>query len=159
MDFAPYFWNDRDGEQLSTQVKVLMLNDDSDAAALTCVLNSSVFYWWFLSQSDCRHLNTREIQTFPLGMDRLDPGIREELRRVRRELMSDYKKHKRRKECTYKTTGKVAYDEFFPGESKVILDRIDQALAKHYRLDDAALDFLVNYDIKYRLGADGAEED
>jgi hypothetical protein len=30
---------------------------------------------------------------------------------------------------------------------------IDRALARHYRLSDEALDFIINYDVKYRIGS------
>ena len=62
MDFAPYFWNERDGEQISTQVKDLHLQTKIDASVVVAILNSSLFYWWFIILSDCRHLNLREIE-------------------------------------------------------------------------------------------------
>ena len=31
-------------------------------------------------------------------------------------------------------------------------------LAKHYRFTDEELDFIINHDIKYRMGRDGNEE-
>ena len=34
MDFAPYFWNERDGEQISTQVKSLYVTTELDAAVI-----------------------------------------------------------------------------------------------------------------------------
>jgi len=43
MDFAPYFWNERDGEQLSTQVKELHLPTKIDASVVASTLNSSLF--------------------------------------------------------------------------------------------------------------------
>jgi len=36
--------------------------------------------------------------------------------------------------------------------SKHIIDRIDRELAKHYGFTDEELDFIINYDIKYRMG-------
>ena len=36
---------------------------------------------------------------------------------------------------------------------------IDRVLAKHYNLTDEEPDFIINYDIKYRLGTDEADED
>ena len=36
--------------------------------------------------------------------------------------------------------------------SKSIIDEIDQVLAKHYGFTDEELDFIINYDIKYRMG-------
>ena len=65
MDFAPYFWNERDGEQISKQVKTLRPATEDDANPTVAALNSSLFYWWFLLLSDCRHLNLREIESFP----------------------------------------------------------------------------------------------
>ena len=32
-------------------------------------------------------------------------------------------------------------------------DEIDRALARHYGLSDEELDFIINYDVKYRMGA------
>ena len=34
------------------------------------------------------------------------------------------------------------------------MDEIDCALARHYGLSDEELDFIINYDIKYRMGRD-----
>ena len=36
--------------------------------------------------------------------------------------------------------------------SKPIIDEIDKVLAKHYGFTEEELDFIVNYDIKYRMG-------
>ena len=43
-----------------------------------------------------------------------------------------------------------------------LLDEIDRTLAQHYGFTDAELDFIINYDIKYRMGRgteDGEEDD
>ena len=75
------------------------------------------------------------------------------------QLMADYKKNAVRKETEYQATGKVIYDEFYPRYSKPILDDIDRVLAKHYGFTDEELDFIINYDIKYRMGKDAEGED
>mgnify|MGYP007101952913 FL=1 len=36
--------------------------------------------------------------------------------------------------------------------SKLIIDEIDKVLAKHYGFTDEELDYIINYDIKYRMG-------
>jgi hypothetical protein len=38
-------------------------------------------------------------------------------------------------------------------QCKTVLDQIDQALARHYGLTDAERDYIINYDLKYRLSA------
>ena len=37
-------------------------------------------------------------------------------------------------------------------KSKSIIDEIDKVLAVHYGFTDEELDFIINYDIKYRMG-------
>ncbi len=38
--------------------------------------------------------------------------------------------------------------------SKLIIDEIDKVLAQHYGFTDEELDFIINYDIKYRMGSE-----
>ena len=49
-------------------------------------------------------------------------------------------------------TGNVEFQRFFPQKSKPILDKIDCILAQHYGFTQEELDFIINYDIKYRMG-------
>ena len=37
---------------------------------------------------------------------------------------------------------------------RLIIDEIDRSLAEHYGFTDEELDFIINYDIKYRMGQD-----
>lgn len=67
-------------------------------------------------------------------------------------LMKDLKKHSVRRRIPYKTTGFVEYDEYYPRASKQLIDKIDELLALYYGFNAEELDFLMNYDIKYRMG-------
>jgi len=44
-------------------------------------------------------------------------------------------------------------------KNKSILDEIDTVLAGHYGFTAEELDFILNYDIKYRLGRDADTDD
>lgn len=50
---------------------------------------------------------------------------------------------------------------FQVGKSKPIIGEIDRVLAKHCGFTDEELDFIINYDIKCRMGltSNGDEED
>jgi len=48
---------------------------------------------------------------------------------------------------------------FAASKSKSIIDEIDRVLAKHYGFTDEELDFIINYDIKYRMGRDVSDGD
>jgi len=159
MSFAPYFWNERNGELISTQVKSVYLQNGLDKEVVVACLNSSLFYWWFIILSDCRHLNLCEIESFPLGLEEMSSTTKDILATSATELMLDMKRHAKRKKCQYKSTGKVVYDEYYPKYSKALIDKIDRALAKHYGFTDEELDFIINYDIKYRMGLRGEDNE
>ena len=46
----------------------------------------------------------------------------------------------------------VIYDEYYPKRSKKLIDEIDKCIAKYYNFTEEELDFIINYDIKYRMG-------
>lgn len=73
--------------------------------------------------------------------------------------MEDFKQNSVRRSIPYKTTGIVEYDEYYPRLSKPIIDEIDRVLAQHYGFTDEELDFIINYDIKYRMGRDSGGDD
>lgn len=52
----------------------------------------------------------------------------------------------------YKDNCEVTFAQFFPYKSKAIIDEIDTVLAEHYGFTAEELDFIINYDIKYRMG-------
>ncbi|MFP4029469.1 MAG: Eco57I restriction-modification methylase domain-containing protein [Candidatus Brocadiia bacterium] len=153
-NFVPYFWNERDGHSKSSHVKELKFNCPDNRDIVTAVLNSSLFYFWFVKVSNCRDLTARDVKRFGVPLERLSDKETKRLVTTTELLMSDYKENSTRKECRYATTGKVAYDEFHPGLSKTIMDKIDRLLAEPYGMNSQEIDFVSNYDIKYRLGFD-----
>ena len=48
---------------------------------------------------------------------------------------------------------------FLIKKSKPIIDEIDRVLAQHYGFTDEELDFIINYDIKYRMGGADSDEE
>ena len=154
-EFVPYFCNDKSGESLSTQIKVLSSASKPERDFFLGLLNSSLYYLWFIAFSDSRHLNVREISSFPHPKEYIN---RVEYYNCLRRLMTDYKANRYRKSTYYASTGNVEYDEYFPKLSKPIIDEIDTILAEHYGFTEEELDYIINYDIKYRMGLGGAAE-
>ncbi len=60
---------------------------------------------------------------------------------------------------TKKEGDKIEIEEYRMIRSKPIIDEIDRVLARHYGFTDEELDFIINYDIKYRMGRDSGDED
>jgi hypothetical protein len=159
MKTPPFFWNEKHGEKLSIHIKSLGFRNVDTSKIVGAVLNSNLFYLWFILFSNCRDFINREIDCFPLSLNSLVKQNTDMLCILFDKLNKDFNKNKRRKEAYYQATGKVIYDEFYPKLSKPIIDEIDKVLAKHYGFTEEELDFIINYDIKYRMGdeLDGKE--
>ena len=55
--------------------------------------------------------------------------------------------------------GEIIYQEFSPKPTKPILDEIDAALGAHLGFTAEELDFIINYDIKYRMGQESGDDE
>ena len=64
-----------------------------------------------------------------------------------------------RKVINTKRGHKIEYDELDVSRSKTIINEVDELLARCYGLTEEELDFIVNYDIKYRLGRETEKEE
>ncbi len=148
--FVPYFKSERDGEGVTTQLKSLSFSNKEYARIAMCILVSSVYFIHWLCNSDCYHLNKPELVNFKFSG--ADNSILSRLEELGEKLQNDMLRKSRRRTYVYKTSGKVEYDEFYMKLSKPIIDEIDKVLAKHYGFTDEELDFIINYDIKYRMG-------
>ncbi len=129
--------------------------DNSLSASATCaVLNSSLFYAYFITYGDCFHLSDTLATGFPLVAD---PTGTASLAKLNALLMRDLKDKAEIKTIRTKAGDEISYAEFYVSQSKPILDEIDRVLAQHYGFSDEELDFILNYDIKYRMGQDAAD--
>jgi hypothetical protein len=74
------------------------------------------------------------------------------------EILRAYSRHS---EIRQRRGAIILTDEtnFDVKHSKPIIDEIDRVLARHYGFTDEELDFIINYDIKYRMGSDAAEDE
>ena len=53
-----------------------------------------------------------------------------------------------------RSTGRTETQSFKIQKCKPTIDEIDRLIGPFYGLNDAELDFIVNYDLKFRLGSD-----
>ncbi len=155
MDFEPYFKSPVK-ERSTDHLKDVFFENQKVAKAAGSIINSTLFYFWFYVQGNCRNITGDDIKGMPtvaLDAPEFDKAINQF-----DELMTDLKKKSKRRVYEYKT-GRVEYDEFYPGLSKNVIDKIDQKLAEIFQFTDDEVDFLVTYDLKYRMGGAGDSED
>jgi len=152
-NFQPRFvLNGKDG--ISSRENYMYLSSSEFRDAAISILSSSFFYWYFILTTNCRDLNPSDLNEFPVNLEQLSRPTLTSLVKLCTNLMVDYRRNIQLKEKTSSLTGNIVYQEFYPRLSKPIIDEIDRVLAKHYGFTDEELDFIINYDIKYRMGQD-----
>lgn len=146
-DFIPFYQVENNNPIQSSHVKTIFVENNCDAKSMICILNSTLFYWYNWQYSNCRDLSLGNIVLMKMNHTNKHIG----LDKLCDRLMKDYKKNS----SVYIRTSKgitTKFDAFYPAKSKPIIDEIDKVLAKHYGFTDEELDFIINYDIKYRMG-------
>lgn len=159
LNFIPEIVN-RVGETLSpSELKEIRFADSFQRDAALTVYNSSIFFWFFNVYSDVRNVNKREVDGFPIDLPNIDTETLQALSAKAAEAMSDLSSNSRMLTGNYKDKGVLSIQSFQPRKSKQIFDEIDALLGKVYRLAPEELDFIINYDIKYRMGLSSEEAD
>ncbi len=144
--FPPYYRSLKDPGKKHTTISALRMPNSELAALYSAVLNSNLYYFFWKSSTDARHVYPSDIAVFPIKLDNLRPLV-EKLDILVSDLMTELKLNSQR--IIY---GQAEVDQFDVAPCKPIIDQIDRVLAEHYGFTDEELDFIINYDIKYRMG-------
>ena len=118
------------------------------------LLNSSTFFYYWIVLSDCYNLTKKYISDIRVPKNLSDNTLKKEAEKLNADLNNNIQVA----EYQYANRGAVRFAQFFPKKSKPIIDEIDKILAKYYGFTDEELDFIINYDIKYRMGDELNEE-
>src|SRR5579875_3430618 len=157
LDFMPEVRDDTGNLREPSEMKVLPFDSKETRNLCLAALSSSLFYWYYIVNSDCRNLNKREIISFPVP-EIQDSGTYDNIESLLDQLMESYKRNSFLRTVEYTNKGKITVQYFNFRPSKPIIDEIDRVLAQHYGFTPEELDFIINYDIKYRMGRENGEE-
>ena len=145
LDFIPTIYDANGNLREPSELKKTYFTSELIRDAALGILNSSMFYWLVTVFSDCRNLNQREVQM--IRFDVADTPRLERLAVAAGKLMEDV-----RSKSELKKQGALTIQQTFPRRSKPLIDEIDRILGEHYGLTDEEYDFIINHDIKYRMG-------
>ena len=153
LDFVPEVYDGRGNLRLPTELKELRFPSASQAALVFCLLNSSLFRWFINVFSDCRHVNRREVEGFRLDFAHALDSANGIWVKLAKKLARRLRDTAEFRDMRFKHDN-LRVQCIIPKLSKPIIDEVDRMLAKHYSFTDEELDFIINYDIKYRMGRD-----
>lgn len=153
-NFSPRFV--RNGESIDQPHGRIISFDDAHAAALVnCLLNSSLFYWYYSTLADCEHINDSLVRKFPLPNDWKTTDWVSLATKIDSALRTSAKA----KSILTKQGHVVEYDEIEGRRAKDVITGADIAFGKHFGFSLPELDYVINYDIKYRMGQSAEGED
>src|SRR5205807_3266901 len=100
------------------------------------------------------HVTKRDVDTMPFP-----PSLISEphLARLADEFVADLWANAEKRQRLRADGSTQTEVNFRVGRSKPIMDRIDEVLADHYKLSDIELDFVQNYDVKFRVSESESE--
>jgi hypothetical protein len=113
------------------------------------LLNSQLFYWYWIVNSNCMDLVAREVLELPVFPLERAEALR--FAALQEELLAAYDAGR---SVRSRHGARIRVDEanFSVRAARPVIDRIDDLLAAGYELDAEQLDFIRGYDLKYRAG-------
>jgi hypothetical protein len=147
-DFIPFFQRQGEEPDVSTNLRFLRLRDRQGVLRFLCLVNSSLFYYWWLTQSDEFHVLASEVRNLRVPPEEVWPG-EAVLGPAVENLMRSYQKQAVRRVRRFRRRV-VSYDEFRPGSSLPEIHVLDEIVANLYGLTQAERLFLRDYDMAYR---------
>lgn len=156
LDFIPEVRDVNRNLREPSELYRLTFEDIKERNICLACLSSSLFYWYNIINSDCRNLNKREITSFPIP-ELIPDSVYKQIEKIIYKLMKSYKDNSEFRTVFYKGKGDITVQYFNFRPSKPIIDLLDMNIASAYGFTAEELDFIINYDIKYRMGKDAFE--
>lgn len=134
---------------VSVSNKHTALKVEYNSKIITAALNSNLFWWYYSVNYDL--FNFKDYMIFGFQFT-YNPNEVESMK-----ILSDKMENNLRQNASYytinsKTNGATETVTYRKQLSKDVMDDIDKFLKKHYGFTEEELDFIINYDIKYRMG-------
>ena len=148
----PRFW--RDGiEGSSTRENSVCFPSALVRDTAFCCLWSTLHYWLYQARTNCRDFNPSDLEALPIP-NSVTGGVTN-FSQLAQQITNRLEETSDVASASYNVGGNVRYQRFTPKLAKPIIDEIDTVLARYYGFTEEELDFIINYDIKYRMGREG----
>ncbi len=144
-------------EEITKHYKSVSLDTDK-ANVVLALLNSSIFYWWFVIMADGRDLLEQHITSYPIDINKIEKVDKKRLSDLTSILMKSYDENSNSKINIRKGGYAIKIKEVIPRKSYETIKMIDDVLFNSFKLSSSEIDFIRNFDLKFRLGNDYSEQ-
>ena len=141
----------------STESTVAFASEETMRLA-NAALNSNLFWFFYVVFSSFHHVNPCDILNYPINFEKMTEDVKKELLKRQRYLMKDLCDKSQIRTRIHKGGKTSKIQTFFPSKSKQYVDDIDEKLVVHYGFAAEELDYIINYDFKYRISTQGGKK-
>lgn len=131
-----------------SEYKELFFDTEDKRNYLYCLLNSSLFWWFWICISDCWHITKKEFDSFKFPIEYDDKKVKELANKLEEKLEST-KKYVGTKQVDYEYKHKNCLRE---------INEIDNYINSLYGLTSKENFYIQNYSLNYRIGAGAKNE-
>lgn len=128
----------------------IMYYDKKYIHLINCVLNSSLYWWYWIKVSDCWHITNKELEQFYI------PNITN-MQEKKYKILSE-SLNKILEKTKVRINSKQAMYEYKHRLCKSYIDLIDNELALLYNLTQEELGYIKNYKLFYRMAGEIGEK-
>lgn len=136
----------------TNEITVLHFKTDRERRIAYCFVNSSLFYYLWVLNSDCWHITNADFKNIKFNYSSLNENDCRKLIQLSHELDADLERNKVR------INSKQTEFEYKHKFSKKIIDKIDDIICKRSGLDLNETKYVKNYTLKYRMNKINEEE-
>ena len=124
--------------------------DKKIANTIGAILSSNLYFWYYQIFSDNLNMKKYDIESFKIPIDKLDNNKIKHLEKMYSQYLTDIEKNVIiHGNTNYKNI--TSFKEYKIRMSKNIIDEIDDFICPLYGLTEEEIDFIKNYEIKYRI--------
>ena len=142
---------------VSVSNKHTFIKPEYKSKVFTAILNSNLFWWYYSVNYDLFNFKDYMVFGFQFSYD-VDTKDLETIASLSDKMEDNLRINALYYTINSKTNGATQTVTYRKQQSKEVMDEIDKVLAKHYGFTEEELDFIINYDIKYRMGDELNEE-
>lgn len=110
-----------------------------------CILSSGLYRWW--QQVYCDGHNRNDVKDFLIPLSKLTNDKIAEINQLYAIYLEDIEKNV----IKHQETATIRPQEYKIGKSKHLVDKIDELIGPLYGLTETEIEFIKNYEVKFRL--------
>ncbi len=113
------------------------------------ILSSNLYFWFYQVYSNTLDLKSYELEILPLNLEFFTAEQLDSIGQIYNNYMQDLESNARIVKANYATID--SFKEYKARLSKHLIDELDRAIYQSFNLTQNECEFLINYDLKFRV--------